>query len=226
VSEEREQELEVEAVGESVGEAKWRALRALEERLPGLDRDRVVFEVVREGARGLLGVGTSPACVRARLSRKREDEETALARTVREVVLAIGSALGAACSLQLREDEASVVVSLEGEGAGLFIGRRGRTIDAVQVVVAAVARRLQEEPRRVVTVDAASYCARRQARLSRLAQREAQRAQRTGQSVALEPMTQAERRIVHLALRDWEGVETRSEGEEPYRRVVIVPAGE
>ncbi|MER3412437.1 MAG: single-stranded DNA-binding protein, partial [Thermoleophilia bacterium] len=67
---------------------------------------------------------------------------------------------------------------------------------------------------------------RRQARLSRLAQREAQRAQRTGQSVALEPMTQAERRIVHLALRDWEGVETRSEGEEPYRRVVIVPAGE
>ncbi len=224
MSGERERELEVEAVGESVGEAKWRALRVLEERFPDLDRDRVVFEVVRQGKRGLLGVGTTPACVRARL--RPGDEaggETALAQALRKVVVIIASALGAPCSVQVREDETSVAIALEGQGASRLIGRRGRTIDAVQLVVGAIAHRLQEEPRRVVTVDAGSYCARRRQRLTSLAERAAERARRTGEPVALEPMTQAERRIVHLALRGWKGIETRSEGEEPFRHVVVTP---
>lgn len=223
--------LEVEATGETVGEAKWRAVRELERLRPGLDRDAVVFEVIAEGERGLLGVGTAPARVRARVdpvaaSSTPATGESAVARMVHDALARIAQALGANCHLDVREDETAVVASLSGPDAGLLIGRRGRTIDAVQQVVGAIAYRAQTEPRKAVVVDVASYRARREARLADTARRAAERVRRTGETVALEPMTPTERRLVHLSLRDVEGVTTRSEGEEPYRHVVVFPARE
>jgi spoIIIJ-associated protein len=223
--------LQVEAAGETVGEAKWLALRELEQMYPGLDRDLVTFEVLSEGERGLLGVGTSPARVLAGIEPSAAEAEPAsgesdLAQLVREVLEKVTEALGARCRIDIKEDEDSLTVSLAGANVGLLIGRHGRTIDAVQYLAAAIAYRAQDEPRKAVLVDAGGYRERREERLRDLAQRSAARAVRSGESVALEPMVSIERKLVHLHLKDVPGVETRSEGEEPNRFVVVLPAGE
>jgi spoIIIJ-associated protein len=223
--------LQVEAAGETVGEAKWLALRELEQMYPGLDRDLVTFEVLSEGERGLLGVGTSPARVLAGIEPSAAEAEPAsgesdLAQLVREVLEKVTEALGARCRIDIKEDEDFLTVSLAGANVGLLIGRHGRTIDAVQYLTAAIAYRAQDEPRKAVLVDAGGYRERREERLRDLAQRSAARAVRSGESVALEPMASIERKFVHLHLKDVPGVETRSEGEEPNRFVVVLPAGE
>lgn len=222
--------LELEAAGETIGEAKWLALRELERLYPGLDRELVTFEVLSEGERGLLGVGTSPARVRAHLdaaalTAPARLEEPALVAAVRETVEEICDALGARCRVDVAERETEVQVSVSGPGSGLVIGRQGRTIDAIQYLVGAVAYRLQPEAAKRVVVDAAGYCERRRTRLEALARNAAERAHASGEPVVLEPMTSIERKLIHVALQETAGVETRSEGEEPHRFVVIAPAG-
>lgn len=223
----------VEAEGETVGEAKWVALRELERRFPGLAREAVTFQVVSEGERGLLGVGTSPARVVATLdpsavpqapappARAAEGSHAAL---VRELLDAIAGALGAQCRIEVTESAESISASLTGSDVAVLIGKRGKTIDAIQYLVgAAVANASgQEAPR--VTVDAAGYRDRREARLVDLADRSAAQVLRSGRTLRLEPMTSAERKIVHTRLKDVEGIATHSEGDEPNRHVVISPA--
>lgn len=222
--------LELEVSGETVGEAKWLALRELERLHPGLSRDCVRFEVLSEGERGLLGVGTSPARVLARVDpadtldrRPAYSESEELGERLREVVERIAATLGADCAVQVVEDAERVSISASGPGVGLLIGREGRTIDAVQCVAAAIARRLQGDGGKRVDVDAASYRERRRDRLTTAALDAAERARSTGRAMALEPMTASERKLVHLTLQDVEGVETWSEGEEPARYVVVSP---
>lgn len=235
---EEPQALELEISGETVGEAKWLALRELERRHPGLDRDLVSFEVLSEGERGLLGVGTSPARVVARIDSlpPARDLETppappelpgTLSPTgglALEVVERIAAAVGAECRVDVREDDELVSVTVSGHGVGLLIGRGGRTIDAVQYLVSAAAHRRSPEAAKTVEVDAASYRQRRRVRLAALARRAADRAMTGGEPVALEPMTPVERKLVHVTLQDVPGIETRSEGEEPTRYVVIAPS--
>lgn len=228
--------VEIEAAGETIGEAKWQAVRELERLHPGLDRDAVTFEVLTEGERGLLGVGTSPARVLARLnvavgpSTVEPDAPGAttagspLAQLVQELVERIADELGAPARVAVAEDDELVQASASGQELGFLIGRDGRTIDAVQYVVSAIAHRAQGEGGKPVEVDAGGYRERRRARLIASAQRAADRALATGRSVALEAMTPAERRIVHTALQDLDGVETSSEGDEPNRYVVVLPA--
>jgi spoIIIJ-associated protein len=219
-------ELSVEATGETVGEAKWSALRELERRHPGLDKAAVRFQVVSEGERGLLGVGYSPARVVASVpedavappSRVDEGDTAAL---VRELVERIVAGIGVEGRVAIEEDEQSIVATVSGHDLGGLIGRHGQTIDAVQYLVSAALYRSGEE--RQVVVDAAGYRARRQATLESLAVRSAQRALETGEEVALEPMSAVERKIVHTRLADFARVGTRSEGVEPNRYVVVVP---
>ena len=215
--------LEVETTGETVGEAKWQALRELEQLRPGLDKGRVRFQVVSEGKRGLLGVGYSPARVIASV----EDGEAQSpvgdeAAEARELVARIAEALGVHCRVDAAEDEDGVTVVCFGSELGVLIGRHGHTIDAVQYLVNAVAFRRWPE-RRPVVVDASGYRSRRAATLGALAVRSAQRALASGSPVELEPMSSPERKIVHLRLQDYAGVETTSEGREPSRFVVIRP---
>ena len=217
--------LELEATGETVGEAKWVALRELEKLHPGIDRDEVVFEILAEGERGLLGVGTAPARVVARWTQPLSvGPESGPAHEAREVVERIVEALGLECRIDVKESEEEVDVSLRGGDLGLVIGRHGQTIDAIEYVVGAVVRRRLPDEHRSVVVDAADYRQRRRARLDALAVRSAEQALRTGRTVQLEPMTPAERKVVHLRLKSYPGIETRSEGEEPNRCVVVAPA--
>jgi spoIIIJ-associated protein len=223
------EELFVEATGETVGEAKWAALRELERLRPGLDKTTVRFEVVTEGERGLLGVGYAPARVVATAadgatagSSEPAVEETDLVTDVRTLMERIVAELGARCRVEVREDAAGVHVECTGGDVGVLIGRYGQTIDAVQYIVNAIVSRREGE-RIDVTVDAAGYRERRRVMLERVALRSAERALASAQPVELEPMTAVERKVVHLRLKEFDGVETSSEGTEPNRYVVVTP---
>ena len=219
----------VEATGETVGEAKWQALRELERLAPGLDKSAVQFEVVSEGERGLLGVGYAPARVVAAVavspaparSAAPSSEGSPAADDLRELLTKIVEALGVQCRVDVSEDEETVTGVLSGDDLGLVIGRHGQTIDAIQYLAGAISYRAYGDDRKDVVVDAAGYRERRRETLEALAIRSADRAKSTGEPVELEPMSSIERRIVHLRLQDEPGVTTRSEGDEPYRYVVV-----
>lgn len=216
----------VEATGETVGEAKWAALRELESRVPGLDRESVQFQVVSEGERGLLGVGFAPAHVIASVeaasaANTADSEPDEATQAAREIVERIAAGIGADVAVATRSHETGVTVTCSGADVALFIGKHGQTIDAIQYLANAITRASGGEHE--VLVDAAGYRARRTATLENLARRTAQRASATGRRVALEPMTPVERKIVHEALKDDPEVETASEGSEPNRFVVVFP---
>jgi spoIIIJ-associated protein len=226
-----ETEVSVEATGETVGEAKWAALRELERRRPSLDKAAVRFQVVSEGERGLLGVGFTPARVVASVSgaavatpeREPHPDEVGVTALVRELVERISDEIGAHCSVSIEESGEELAVVCSGADLGLLIGRHGQTIDAIQYLANALVHRHADGEHRRVVVDAAGYRERRATALHALAQRSAERASATGSRVALEPMTAVERKVVHEYLKEDPEVETTSEGTEPNRFVVIVP---
>ena len=218
--------LEVEAEGETVGEAKWLALRELERLHPGLDKAGVSFQVISEGERGLLGVGFSPARVLARAeagAARPPRDESDLASRVRELCERVAAGIGVGCQVDVSEDEESVTATLQAPDLGLLIGRHGQTIDAIQYLANAIVHRDETGTRKAVIVDAGGYRKRRTETLEALALRSAERAISTGETVELDPMSPVERKVVHLCLQDVAGVETRSEGTEPNRYVVVAP---
>jgi len=219
-------ELSVESSGETVGEAKWSALRELERLAPGLDREAVRFQVVSEGERGLLGFGYTPARVVATADRPAERDEPAAegeALVAQELLERVLSTIGMDGGVRVDESEDEVRATVDGDDLGVLIGRHGQMIDSLQYLANAIAhRRLGEERRRIV-IDAAGYRARREATLESLARRGAEQASATGRRVDLEPMSAVERRVVHEALKDDPEVATESEGAEPNRFVVVIP---
>ncbi|HEU5214618.1 MAG TPA: RNA-binding cell elongation regulator Jag/EloR [Gaiellaceae bacterium] len=224
--------LTAEATGETVGEAKWAALRELERRYPGLDKAAVQFEVVAEGQRGILGVGYEPARVVAHLPAEAAERvevvedaggDATQVAEARRLVTRIVTALGVDADVDAAEGPEAIVITCSAPDVGLLIGRHGQTIDAIQYLLNAIGWRAYGEERREVVVDAAGYRARRKATLEALALRVAERVRDSGESEELEPMTAVERKVVHLRLKEVAGVGTTSEGTEPNRYVVVVP---
>jgi len=224
-------EIMVEATGETVGEAKWSAVRELQRRVPGLDREAIRFQVVSEGERGLLGVGYTPASVVATADvpdtfpprSASQPDDTSQAGIVRELLERTIAASGVPATVRIDEDDDQLVATLLGADLGVLIGRHGQTIDALQYLANAIGHRALGDERRRVVVDAAGYRARRAATLETVTRRAAEQAAATGLRVELEPMTAIERRVVHELLKDDPEVETSSEGTEPTRFVVVFP---
>src|SRR5581483_10493590 len=169
-------ELSVEATGETVGEAKWKALRDLERLAPGLDRAAVRFQVVSEGERGLLGVGYSPALVVASTDgaaapavSEPRDGESEQATRVRGLVERVAAAIGVPVRVDVSENEEELDVRCSGGDLGLLIGKHGHTIDSLQYVANVVVHRAGGEKH--VTIDAAGYRERRRATLESIAVR-------------------------------------------------------
>lgn len=225
-------EVSVEATGETVGEAKWKALRDLERRAPGIDSASVRFQIVSEGERGLLGVGYTPARVVASAPAPaparheaqpavEAQDESEVAAHARTLVERVAAAIGVDTRVEVRETDEEVFVTCVGGDPALLIGKHGQTIDALQYI--ANASTFRHGGAKSVTVDAAGYRDRRRATLEGIALRAAERAE-AGERVALEPMTAVERKVVHERLKDVAGVQTSSEGVEPYRHVVVFPA--
>ena len=222
VSEEpRPDQLVAEAEGESLGEAKWAAMKKLEGRFPGLTADCVSFDVADHPG------PDSPARVRAevdvaawRVVAEEIPEEPA--ERVRAIVVRVVHALGLHATVDIDESDEEIRATVNGVDLGLLIGKHGSTIDALQHLVFRAAFRGSEE-RKQVTVDAAGYRERREAALQRAADRAVTEALDYGRAVELEPMRPAERKIVHLHLSSRTDVETHSEGDEPDRRLVVSP---
>jgi spoIIIJ-associated protein len=146
------------------------------------------------------------------------------AATLRELLDHVCSALGAPCRIDISESDEMISATLSGADLGLVIGKRGHTIDAIQYLANTILWRGAEGGRKEVVVDAAGYRDRRRGSLEDMADRAASDALQGGGPILLEPMTAVERKIVHLHLADRPDVVTSSEGTEPNRRVVVVPA--
>lgn len=218
----RSEDLSAEGEGDTVGEAKWAAMKELEPRFPGITADQVSFEVVEEPEGG----GT------ARVSAEVDEDAWRDAATVipeepeervRAVVGRIVHALGLRATVDIEESEEELRATVNGDELGLLIGKHGSTIDAVQHLAFRAAYRGRED-RKQVTVDAAGYRERRETALHRMADRAAAEALRYERPVELEPMRAPERKIVHTYLSERTDVETHSEGDEPDRRLVVSPA--
>src|SRR2546429_5943186 len=174
------EQLQIEATGETVGEAKWSALRELERLQPGLDKATVKFQVISEGERGLLGVGFAPARVLATVDADGGSErplevvdESELAGTVRELLERIVGAIGVHAQLEIEEDDETLTAAFAGRDLGLLIGKHGQTIDAIQYLANAIVYRGQGEDRKAIVLDAAGSREPRKAALEPAAERSA-----------------------------------------------------
>jgi spoIIIJ-associated protein len=149
-------------------------------------------------------------------------DDTTPADRVRALLERVNEALELEAEVEVTEESDRIRGVLHGEDMGLFIGRHGQTIDAVQHLAFKVAAH-GESPAPKVEVDAAGYRERRRAALERQADQAAADALRSGRPVALDAMTATERKVVHEYLKDRQGVETYSEGNEPDRHLVVAP---
>lgn len=200
----------VEKSARTVEEAIASALQEL-----GISREQAEIEVLDEGRSGLFGLlGSRSAVVRVTA---RESRPERVERFVREVC----AAMGVETQVRVQANDEQVLVEVEGQDAGILIGHHGQTLDALQFLANLVASKAESGPR--VILDVEGYRQRREETLNRLAMRLAERVRRTGERCELEPMSAQERRILHLAVADHPHVTTVSEGEEPNRRVVLVP---
>lgn len=154
-----------------------------------------------------------------------ESESEAPAQAVESLLAEVVRALGLDAAVEVVDDGEIVTGTLHGEDLGLFIGRHGQTIDAVQHLAQRIAGSPAGEGRRIV-IDAEGYRERREAMLQRQADEAVDDALRFARPVALEAMTAGERRLVHEYLRDHGEVQTYSEGEEPDRHLVVAPRDE
>jgi spoIIIJ-associated protein len=215
------EELVAEGQGDTLGEAKWAAMKELESRFPGLTQEHVRFDIAEDGA------ADGPARVRAEVDREAWEAVAdtipdEAAERVRAIVARVVNALGLHATVDIDESAEEIRATVNGDDLGLLIGKHGSTIDALQHLAFRAAFR-GEEIRKQVTVDAAGYRERREGALHRMADRAAAEALRYGRPVELEPMRATERKIVHTYLSERTDVETHSEGDEPDRRLVVSP---
>ncbi|MBQ6475201.1 MAG: protein jag [Clostridia bacterium] len=227
----------VEISAKNIDLAVKRALEQLQ-----CSRDDVEIEVLDSGRAGILGIGSRDAVVRVTRKETEAPAETAapaatepVAETVPEesekdltaaeeraiaFLTETTKNMGVPASVTTSLTEEALTVELSGENMGVLIGHHGETLDALQYLTSLLVNRNQENYTRVI-LDTENYREKRAAALAQLAKRTASRAVRTGR-VALEPMNPYERRILHTTLQDHPDVTTYSEGEEPYRRVIVV----
>ena len=215
-----------EAEGSSAGAAKWAAMKELERSYPGISVEHVTFEVLEEGPEGDENTPTRVVAIadleRWRAAEREFDWPDEPAERVREILRRVVSHLGLRASVDVVERDDEIAAEISGAELGLLIGKHGQTLDALQSLCGQAAFRGAED-RVPVVVDAAGYRERRETALHRQADRGVADALRYGRAIELDSMGSQERKVVHNYLKDRVEVDTHSEGEEPFRRIVITP---
>lgn len=194
----------------TVEEAVTKALIDLE-----TTSDKLEYEIVERGSAGFLGIGSKPAIIRAK---KKETLEDQAIEFLTQVFDAMNMKVEIAANFN--EVEKEMNLNLIGEDMGLLIGKRGQTLDSLQYLASLVVNKKNEDYIRV-KLDTENYRERRKETLETLARNIAYKVKRTKRSVSLEPMNPYERRIIHAALQNDKYVVTRSDGEEPFRHIII-----
>jgi spoIIIJ-associated protein len=232
----------IEAEAESIDAAIEAALKTL-----GVSRDRVEIEILSNAARGLFGIGSRKARVRATLrspveaefrEEAREGSKTAgaserspaaavdgqLAERARHVLQEIITLMNLNAAVTARTQDDHILLELTGDASGVLIGRRGKMLDALEYVLNRIVARDEGDAPRVV-IDSENYRARRREALENLARRMGEQAKRKKRAITLNPMNPRDRRIVHLALRGDPSLTTKSSGKGYFRKLIIIPEG-
>ena len=181
----------------------------------GTTSDKIEYEVIEKGNSGFLGIGSKKAVIRAFVKTSPEE-------LVKEFLDSVFKAMDMEVELDIKvdEDEKMIDVELKGDDMGILIGKRGQTLDSLQYLTNLALNKHSDNYFKV-KVDTEDYRNRRKETLENLAHNIAYKVKRTKRSVELEPMNPFERRVIHLALQNDKYVTTHSEGEEPYRHVVV-----
>ncbi len=188
----------------------------------GAGREEVEVEVLSRGKAGFLGIGSELARVRVHRLASGDNIASQTMVIVNKLLRALGTTARPTLRSAHGADVGGPVVDIEGEDSGLLIGRRGETLRALQFIVNLIVNKDRTEPARVL-LDVEQYRERRYKALGEMAQRIAEKVAETGRPVTLEPMSSAERRIVHVTLTDHPRVTTESAGLGAERRVTIAP---
>ena len=200
----------IEVTGKTVEDAITEALIQL-----GTTRENAEIEVIEKESSGFLGLNRKPAKVRAAVKETLQDKAVGFLEQI-FAIMEIKSEI----TVDYNEEEKIMNINIVGEDMGVLIGKRGQTLDSLQYLVSLVVNKESEEYIKV-KLDTENYRERRKETLENLAKNIAYKVKKTRRSVALEPMNPYERRIIHSALQNDKFVETHSEGEEPYRKIVV-----
>jgi len=184
----------------------------------GVTSDKLDYSVIEEGSHGFLGIGSRPAVIKARVLEVELSTEDLAKKFLSDVFAAMQ--LEVVITLDYKEAERELSIDLSGDDMGVLIGKRGQTLDSLQYLVSLVVNKDVDDYIRV-KVDTENYRERRKETLENLAKNIAYKVKRTRRPVSLEPMNPYERRIIHSALQNDKYVTTHSEGEEPFRKVVV-----
>lgn len=181
----------------------------------GVASTDLVYEVIEKGTSGFLGIGSKPAIIKAKKKDSFIDD-------IYEYLNNLFKAMDIESEIKINynEEEQTMDIDVSGPDMGILIGKRGQTLDALQYLISLFVNKKSESYIRV-KLDTENYRSRRKDTLENLAKNIAFKVKRTRRSFTLEPMNPYERRIIHSALQNDKYVSTRSEGEEPYRKVVV-----
>ena len=202
----------VEATGKTVEEATQKALAEI-----NLPIERVSIEILSEPSAGLFGL------IGSRLAKVRLQETVSPELYMRDFLEGIITRMGLVGHVEVNYVEQNLVMNVTGSRMGMLIGKRGQTLNALQYLLSVVYHKQFPGQDGRLFLDVENYRGKREETLQNLALNLAKKATRTQREVVLEPMTPHERRIIHTALQDHADVTTYSQGEEPYRKVVITP---
>lgn len=201
----------IEVSAKTVSDAITEACQKL-----GVTSDKLDYEIVEEGSSGFLGIGAKSAVIKASVKKSSVEE---VARVfLNDVFQAMN--MEVVIAIKYNEEEKNMDIELSGNEMGVLIGKRGQTLDALQYLTNLAVNKNSEEYVKV-KIDTEDYRKRRRETLENLAKNIAYKVKRTKRPVSLEPMNPFERRVIHSTLQNDKFVTTHSEGEEPYRHVVV-----
>ena len=203
----------IEVSAKTVNDAVTEACQKL-----SVTSDKLEYEVIEEGSTGFLGIGSKAAVIKARV----KEENVSVDEKAKQFLNEVFTAMKLTVAIDAKYDDLdnNLDIDLSGEEMGVLIGKRGQTLDSLQYLTSLVVNKGTEDYIRV-KVDTENYRKRRKDTLENLAKNIAFKVKRTKRAVSLEPMNPYERRIIHSALQNDRYVTTHSEGEEPFRRVVV-----
>ena len=200
----------IEVSAKTVNDAITEACQKL-----GVTSDKLDYQVIEEGSNGFLGIGSKPAIIKAAAKFSIEDSAKSFLNDVFEAMK-----LKVVINIKYDDIDRTMDIDLSGDEMGVLIGKRGQTLDSLQYLVSLVVNKDSDNYIRV-KVDTENYRQRRKETLENLAKNISYKVKRTKRPVSLEPMNPYERRIIHSALQNDRYVSTHSEGDEPFRRVVV-----